>query len=228
MSPTDSQRLTFVRMAGEDKHMTLQFDANAHRYTLNGIPAPSVTTILEGVKLSPPYAENITAMHFGTAVHKACELQTAGKLDENRTHPEVVEYVAGFKEKCAEMNIRPIATELRVFHGRDHYAGTLDLWCHVFGDDHALIDFKSGSSVPRCVELQLAGYGDALIWMMENGLITGTPLFTRSKMPRRFSMQLTPGRAIVREYTDPHDYEAFRGAVALYKWIIEKRKTTSL
>jgi hypothetical protein len=36
-------------------------------------------------------------------------------------------------------------------------------------------------------------------------------------------MQLTPGRAIVKEYRDPSDHAAWLGAVRLYRWQNEKK-----
>ena len=204
--------------------MTLQFDTAAHRYTLDGAVVPSVTKILEGMALAPPYKDNKDSLTFGTAVHKACELHATGRLDADGTHPKVMEYVAGFAEKCAEMNIVPIKTELRVFHGHEHYAGTVDLWCKIYDGQHAIIDFKSGTSVPRCVELQTAGYAEALKWMFQFGFVEECPITVGGGMPRRFSMQLTPNRAIVRECKDEYDFPAFIGACRLFKWMKEKRK----
>ena len=196
------------------------FDEAAHRYTHAGAEYASVTRVLEGVGASPPYAPDRWQKAFGTAVHKAAELAIWGKLDFERTSPEIIPAINGLMEKVEEMKIRPIATEVRGVHLLECYAGTTDLVCSVFDADLAYIDYKSGHPA-RCVELQTAGYVELGVFMES---MKDKPLFTRGRMPRRFSMQLTPNRAIVRECKDPFDYSAFIGAVRLYRWMKERRK----
>lgn len=202
------------------------FDEAAHRYSYVAREYPSVTKMFAALGLEPPYPSDDPKglKPRGTAIHRACDLAAWDRLDKARTTQELIPYVDGFEEKVREMNIRPIYTERRGVHLIEGYAGTLDLFCRVYDDDLAVIDYKTGNP-PRCVELQTAGYGLLALYMES---FKAAPLFTRDKMPRRFSMQLTPGRAIVRECSDPFDYTAFLGAVALYKWQQEKRKPTSL
>lgn len=190
------------------------FDEVEHRYSHAGRDYPSNTQVLEALRLNPPYPEDRGQKAFGTAVHKAAELAIFDRLDYTRTAPVIMPYIEGLMEKSREMRIRPIKAEIRGLHTGEAYAGTIDLWCLVYDDEPAVIDYKTGVP-PRCVELQTAGYGELAMHM---GL---TP---RSKPPRRFSMQLLPGRAIVRECRDPFDYPAFIGAVRLFKWMNERRK----
>jgi len=201
----------------------MTFNATDHTYSHLGRSYPSVTQILKALRLEPPYPEDTNgARELGTAAHKATELAAWNKLDTNKTSPVLMEYVAGFLEKAREMNIRPIASELRGIHLIDAYAGTLDLLCRVFDGEIAIIDYKTGQ-VARSCELQTAGYAELALYLES---LKPQALFTRANMPRRFSMQLTPRRAIVREYQDTHDFAAWRGAVALYKWQTEKRSVS--
>ena len=201
------------------------FDEAAHRYTHEDRPYWSVTQILDGLSLNPPYPadspEQRDKKAKGTAVHKAADLAVWGRLDWQRTHQEIIPYMDGLMEKVEEYKIRPIYTEVRGVHLVEGFAGTIDLFCSVFDSELAIFDYKSGS-IARCVELQTAGYGELALYMES---FKAQPLFTRAKMPRRFSMQLTPGRAIVRECVDPFDYAAFIGAVRLFKWQNERRQT---
>ena len=197
-----------------------EFDEGSHRYSHEGRPYQSVTQILTGLKLTPPYPPDTGQQARGTAIHRAAELAVWDRLDDSRTSQEILPYIEGLRVKMAEMKIRPILTEVRGVHLAECYAGTTDLLCTVFDAELAIIDYKSGTP-PRCVQLQTAGYGELLAYMES---LKAKPLFTRDKMPRRFSMELTPNRAIIRECTDPYDYHAWLGAVRLFKWLQEHRK----
>src|ERR1019366_3563719 len=153
--------------------------------------------------------------------HRACELAVSQRLDRDGTHPEIIPYVNGFMEKAEEMNIRPIFTEMRGLHGGEWYAGTLDLFCLIYTGDLAIIDLKTGTP-PRCSELQTAGYEEMLRYIVK---IQKHPTFGEKDKIRRFTMQLFPNRAVMKEHTDPYDSVAFIAAVRLFKWVSERRKT---
>lgn len=203
---------------------TPDFDPVQHAYTHKGRTYVSVTQVLAGLKLTPPYPETESSadkMALGTAIHKALELAAWDRLDTENTCPVILPYVEGFLEKVQELNIVPLMTEMRGVHLVEGYAGTVDLVCKVNGHI-SVIDFKSGS-VPPCTALQTAGYAELLRFMA--GVTTHEELktITYGNPARRFSMQLTPGRAIVKEYRDPSDHAAWLGAVRLYRWQNEKK-----
>lgn len=205
----------------------LTFTESGHAYRLNGIPIPGATSILSDLGLTPPYKDNPDSKDFGTAVHKAAELRMWGKLDVATTHQAIMPYINGLDIKIREMQIQPIRTELRVYHKDEQYAGTLDLFCWIYGNDQAIFDYKTGQP-PPCVELQIALYQKAMINMSRRGLFPGMDIALKESGQeediRRFSMQLTPDRAIVREYKDDYDYAAAIGAVRLHKWVKNRRK----
>jgi len=197
----------------------LQFDEATHVYSVRGAVKPSVTKIISDLKLAPPYPEDDPKglKPFGTACHKAAELRMWDRLGDcdSRIQP----YIDGLDEKIREMRIRPLKTELRMYHGELDVAGTLDLYCEIYGGELAVIDYKTGTP-PPCVELQLAGYADMLVTTM-----AGEYEAVRHSMIRRFSMQLTPGRALVRECPNrAFDHHAWRAAVTLWKWQNDRRK----
>jgi len=197
--------------------VNIDFNPGTHEYTVSGKVKRSTTQIITDLGLAPPYADNQQAKEFGTWVHKACEFAAWDKLDDAATSPvTMLPYINGFREKAAELKIRPIATELLVYHGLLDYCGTLDLLCWINADELAIVDFKCGQP-PPCVELQTAGYVVALKWMSQKAQIAGLSARKLNAI-RRFSMQLLPDRAILRECPDPFDLTAWEGAVNLWKW----------
>lgn len=202
-------------------HPVPDFAEAEHKYSHDGRPCPSVTQMLTGLGLTPPYAPDKGQKSRGTAVHKAAELAIYDRLDYANTSPVIIPYVNGLMEKAEEMKIRPIYTEIRGIHTGEWFAGTVDLFCSVYDSDLAIIDYKTGVP-PRCCELQTAGYADLMLFIES---MQRHPRFTQRSQLRRFSMQLTPNRAIVRECQDSYDHVAFIGAVRLFKWMSEKRKS---
>lgn len=208
----------------------IDFDPIKHKYSMGDQSYWSVTQMITGLKLSPPYpTEDLNnKKELGSAVHKAVDLAAWDRLDHARTHQDLIPYVAGFEEKKREMLIRPIATELRMWDERLCIAGTLDIFGWIYDDELAVIDYKSGSA-PNCTELQTALYVKLLLYHAERH---NADLFRAmnglQKNIRRFSMKLTPGRAIVKEYRDVADFAAADGAVALFKWIADRRKDINI
>lgn len=215
--------------------MGLILDPTTHRYSVDGQPYTSVTQVQKKLGLTPPYpAEDPKGLkELGTAVHRAVELAVWDRLDDATTSPELLPYVAGFREKKREMNIRPIATELMMYDPLDGIAGMLDLFCWVYEPERfqlAIIDFKRGTA-PNVTELQTSAYECLLRKADASGEIPpvkrpdGTRCGLHMGYPiRRFSMKLMEGRAVVREYADDHDVSAWRGAVQLFKWLSHRPK----
>ena len=196
------------------KTETINFDNATHRYTVAGLERPSVTRIISDMKLAPPYPEDDPKglKPFGTACHRAADLLIWDRLDIAKTDPRIQPRMEGLAEKVREMRIVPIKTEMRVYHDEMGYAGTLDLLCRIYDEELAVIDYKAGVP-PTCVEIQLA------LYVMAVRRMTGMTVPIR-----RFSMQLTPGRAVVRECRDDFDYHAAQAAVTLWKWKNDRRK----
>lgn len=84
------------------KFPDLQFDERTHTYTLNGIPLPSVTTVMK--PLSSAYYGGInedilnTAAKRGTAVHEAIENYLKFGIDD--IPPEHEGYYRAFRRRC--------------------------------------------------------------------------------------------------------------------------------
>jgi hypothetical protein len=94
---------------------------------------------------------------IGTAVHKACELDDLGVLDEDSVHASIWPYLCAWRE--FKMALRPtfILIEQPMYHP-DGYAGTPDRVALIDEVDW-LLDLKTTLMVePRCHGAQLAGY----------------------------------------------------------------------
>lgn len=80
----------------------LRFDANEHRYFLDGVEIPSVSRILE-LRFGPlPDVDYIRrAAHRGSLVHLTCELFDVGDLDLDSIRGSELEgYLAAWKRYC--------------------------------------------------------------------------------------------------------------------------------
>ncbi len=192
----------------------LTFEPEAHIHRWRGAIVPGATQVLEDLQLSPRYPPDRGQMDFGKKVHHCCELFLRNRLES--CGQLLLPYVTALEGVVRDYQIEPINTEMQVYHDRLGYAGILDLHCRIFGKDEAIIDYKTGVP-PECVGLQTAAYDMALSRMLR---VTDDP----GKRRRRFALRLltdetkTTGKAKLIEYTDAFDYQAFEGAVNVWKW----------
>lgn len=192
----------------------LQFDAATHRYTVGGIRLPSVTEILDPLlELDGiPKAVLKAAAEFGTHVHMACDFFDRGVLDEPALDPHLAPYLAAWKLFLRDTGTTVVATELRVHHPSQGYAGTLDKIIRTpsRGRQRGLVlDIKSGE-VPRTVGPQTAAYlaaAEALALDDVYGFTGRAVLQLRGDATYRFNL-----------LTDPRDFHIFVSALNLHRW----------
>lgn len=138
---------------------TLQFDAAAHRYTVNGKIVPSVTQIISAVGLYEfDYVSRQTlaiAAERGRIVHTYIEWYEQGMLDESSIDPDLIGYFEAWlaMKDAGAVPANPTAIEQRVYSEKYQYAGTLDL---MYGDKW-IHDHKTGIESP-VHGLQLSAY----------------------------------------------------------------------
>jgi hypothetical protein len=120
------------------------FDAEAHRYTVDGIVRPSVTQILGAAGLVDTDWFTAAACLRGRVVHQACHYMLEQDLDEHwlETSP-----YAGYLRAAAtfmqEARLRTELVEHRVFHEQLGYCGMLDLTASR-ETARLLVDWKTG------------------------------------------------------------------------------------
>ena len=81
------------------REAVVEFDAETHTYTRNGVKLPSVTQVLKAV-LPSPYAIGEWYLTRGTATHYACELIDQGKLDWASVDEEILPRVKAYCRYC--------------------------------------------------------------------------------------------------------------------------------
>jgi hypothetical protein len=137
----------------------LQFNLENHVYTVDGVKIPSVTTVLSSTGISDysrvPSQTLEEAAARGTAVHRILELYDMGQLAEC---PEwATEYLDAWKKFKTEMDVKILACEMRVFHDKFWFAGTLDRIAMIGGEKY-ILDIKTTSAVMGAHSIQTAAY----------------------------------------------------------------------
>ena len=142
----------------------LTFEEREHVYKLNGFTIPSVTTVMK--PLSDDTYGSVDkevlnrAAARGTAVHNAIENYL--NFDIEDIPLEYSGYFDGFKRWKQMHSVKPIGTEIRLYHKGLLYAGTADLVAEVDGKI-TLVDYKTSASVQdKLCGVQLEAYDKAL------------------------------------------------------------------
>jgi len=187
----------------------LQFEPISHTYFYDGVRVPSVTSVirpLEGYyrmseKSLKPYAER------GTAVHAETERWDMSEDADPADCPgDLRGYLSAWVNFRTDFGFVPTHIEHRVYHPRLGYSGTIDRVGTVRGA-YSVVDIKTSAKLGPAVGCQLAGYQHA--WNAEK----------EEQITGRFAVQLADdGTYRVMEYSNPLDWDAFRGCLALHKW----------
>lgn len=184
----------------------LTFDDASHTYRWKGKPVPSVTQILAPVHdLSMvPVDVLAAASAFGTAVHKACELDDKGVLNERALDPALMPYLVGWRKFRKEHRTSWAVIEKPLYHEGMGYAGTPDRIGSIDGSD-SVLDIKSAAQLYPAVGPQLSAYAQA------HEPVTGSRL-------KRFGLRLEPNGYELKQYTDPTDWPMFASLLTLRGW----------
>jgi hypothetical protein len=188
----------------------LEFDPVEHAYRWQGKPVPGVTTIIRGA-LGDPF-EHVAApvleraRQRGSAVHKACELDDAGCLDEATVDARIVPYVEAWRKFRREFGFRVQFAERPLYHAVHGYAGTPDCAIELACGLPAIVDRKTGLPGPAAA-LQTAAYAELAYW-----------LDAPPRQVRRFALRMLPnGRYQMHEYTNPGDFRDFLACLAVHR-----------
>ncbi len=193
----------------------LQFDPIDHRYTLNGVHIPNVTSVLEDVGIvdfSMVPREIIEAAQArGTAVHHATHLYDLGTLNEDTLGEVVRPYLEGWKKFRAETGVMLLSREQMVFSQMYRFAGTLDAVAILFGKP-GILDIKTGANCGAAV--QTAAYE----------LAYNEPLKAKDRTRARWTLQLKDtGEYSVIEHTSKLDKSIFLSALSVYNYKRRKK-----
>lgn len=182
----------------------LTFDEASHTYHFGGQVVPGVTSILAPLtdfsRVPPAVLE--AASQFGKAVHRACELDDLGELDEDALDPALKPYLEAWRKFSAEYEVQWDEIEKPIYHPTLRYAGTPDRKGLVRGM-RAVVDIKSTAQLYPSVGPQLAAYAQA-----------GNEPFAH-----RIAVQLkADGTYVAKTYSDPTDFPVFASLLTVRNW----------
>lgn len=190
------------------------FNAERHEYKVGGHIVPSVTQILGILQDFGGVSADVLerAADFGRNAHEAVDLANKGVLDEESLDPALVPYLAAWRRFLEDAGATVLASEVRVYHPGQHYAGTLDALVSI-RNKVAVVDVKTGA-VPRTVGPQLAAYAEAYSANEDN------PHAIR----RRLCVQLVGDEALaargyrVHECKDHADWSIFQSCLNIWRF----------
>jgi len=186
----------------------IAFDEARHEYRVGGRVVPSVTQILSILSdfSAVPADVLARAAEFGTHVHQAVDLYNKGRLDEAALDPALAPYLADWRSFLMDTGAEVLASEVRVYHPGQHYAGMLDTIVRLRGKA-VLVDVKTGQ-VPRTVGPQLIAYEEAYHADEENP----------HALRRRLCVQLTGEGYRVHDCKDPADWSVFQSCLNVWRF----------
>jgi hypothetical protein len=189
----------------------LAFDAPSHVYAWKGAIVPGVTTIIRNA-LGNPF-ERVAAdvlelaRQRGSAVHKACELDDAGLLDEATVDSRIVPYVDAWRVFRHQFKFQVLFAETPLYSMVHGFAGTPDCAIALLDGVMAVLDRKTGLPGPAAA-MQTAAYAHLVDCEFGDD---GTGL-------RRFALRMLPtGQYRIHEYTNPGDWRDFLAALTVYR-----------
>jgi hypothetical protein len=192
----------------------LNFDEGTHTYRFDGNVVPGVTSILAPLtdfsRVPPAVLE--AASQFGKAVHRACELDDLGELDEDQLDVALVPYLTAWRKFSVDYAVEWEQIEQQTFHATMRYAGTPDRFGKVRGQ-LTVVDIKSTAELYPTVGPQLSAYAHAL----------------KHPYADRLAVQLkADGTYVAKPYTDPTDFPVFASLLTLRNWCTRYAITPNL
>lgn len=187
----------------------LQLTHKDHSWTYYGRRAPSVTQALARYNdlnfVDPRVLE--ASSEFGRHVHLGVHLYNMGTLNYATLDGYLVPYIRGWEKFLDDAGATVLHSETRIYSKRLNYAGIVDTIC-CFNDREtdALVDVKTGTSVPKTVGPQTAGYAHAYKEM--NG----------GRLLRRYCVHLKQDHYSLHRLNDPQDWDIFKAALLLHQW----------
>ncbi|MCH8476360.1 MAG: hypothetical protein LAT56_00240 [Wenzhouxiangella sp.] len=205
------------------------FNADLHTYHVDGVPAPSVTTILRDTGLIDLRFVKKSGMHRGSVVHEIIHLfedgtPELGEAEIKKTGVDELGYLSAYLSFRKQSKWETYDSEQIVANLKDTelYCGTADLFGLMHGE-FTLLDIKTGS--PQSWHgIQLAAYMCADTHVMRDGatLRNSWPkdakrrnLYLRKDGSYRLSAQGKLGSSVI-PYEDPAWENAWRMQLRFY------------
>lgn len=193
---------------------TCTFDEREHKYRIEGVHVPGVTTVLRSMGFIDDRFWNQDALLRGQYFHTATEFYDQGDLDIEDQDPTLIPYLRGYPKFLEENEVEIIHSEIVLFNTDFWVAGRLDriAWMRLPKwpkRKKCLIDYKSGGYSDWC-ELQTGGY---------EALARALGIVKPDEYLPRFGVQF-PGNENYRlhPHEDRNDKDLFMSLVAGTHW----------
>ena len=178
------------------------------RLKMNNDNLPRVTDIIREAGLSDFSKVRasilIPAQEFGSAAHKACELDDLGILDIDTLSAPLLPYLEAWRKFRKDFNFSFVKDEIerQLVSTKWNFKGTPD---RIARADNLLVDIKTSTVIYPSVAIQCAAYA---ILAEENGM----------KIKKRFCVQLKESGYSITPYSDISDKTIFLSALNIYNW----------
>lgn len=181
-----------------------KFVPETHEYFLDNVRLPGVTEVLKSVGIIDDRWFSKEWAWRGSVVHKCCELDDLGDLDESSVAEEAKGYLEAWRKCKQECGFVPDVIERCYFSEKYLFAGTPDRVGPIHFDwKNTVLDLKTGSIQPW-TDLQLAAYSEL------------TKTFERVAVALK-----ADGTYTVKVYPvgeRQRDMNIFLAALAIYNW----------
>jgi hypothetical protein len=188
-----------------------EFDAETHRYRLNGVTLPGITQTLDLTGFVDKKHFTEESRRRGKDIHLACLYLTEGRLDWNTLAPEYRPRVEAFAQFLADKRPAVILAEKPLYSKIYSFAGTPDFLFDM--DGPTLVDVKTGRG-GLAAKLQTAGQA-----------VLVTERMPDIKRVRRFFLELSDnGRYKLMPCFNNNDRVMFLNAVAMVHTRINEKE----
>lgn len=190
----------------------ISFDESRHEYRIDGNVVPSVTQVLEPVRLETggSDAQREYKRQIGKALDAAIQLSERNELDYATLAPEVLPFFEAWLVFKRDTGFRPILLQPIVYSRRLRFAGRPDIFGTRIPDSlnpDELIDTKCTWTMEPATAVQTAGYSIAAL----------ESLGVRVK--KRAGLQLLrDGKYKYHPFNDRQDENVFLACLSINAW----------
>lgn len=190
----------------------LEFDPVSHKYTMDGLEVPGVTTVIQHAGLIDfshvSKAVLKQAADFGHAVHEAVSLFDCGILKEDSVDSQIRPCLEAWIKFRKTFGGKIISNEDMVYSAKHNFAGTID---RIFTKEgkYFIIDVKTCNHHPsHGVQVEAYKLAAEEYFTLEITTCYTVRLFIDDGV----------GRWDMKEHNSLVDVAAFRSALNIYNW----------
>ena len=195
-----------------DDRPAVEFDEASHTYRLDGAIVPSVTSVLEPVRLETGGSQEVREYkrQIGKALDLCIELHHRQDLDFGTVSEEVLPFFEAWLAFLRDTGFRPLLLQPVVYSRKLRFAGKPDIFGTRVPDSanpDELIDTKCTFAMDQATAIQTAGYSIAALESL------GIRVKTRAGL-----QLLRDGTYRYHPFNNSGDENVFRACLAINSW----------